>query len=153
MSTPSSKPRSLLAALLVVLPCGVLEDCVTPRAMWVAAGVPACEGELEATSGPRGGTALSFTVKHLAPASRVVAEATVYVVWIKPLDGPFQNVGALWLDEDLEGRFRTMTPRRRFDVRVTPEASAQVEQPNHQPVLASSVDRDDSVDRPSRASR
>jgi hypothetical protein len=79
-------------------------------------------------------------VKHLAPPSKMVSDATVYVVWIKPGDAAIQNVGALTLNENLEGRLDTVTPHRRFMVSVTPEPGARGAQPTHEAVFTSSVE-------------
>jgi hypothetical protein len=52
-----------------------------------------------------------------------------------------QNVGALTLDDDLEGVLETVTPHSRFLLSVTPEASGQVDQPRNPPVFTAQVDR------------
>ena len=105
-------------------------------------GVPASQGTVKATAGDNGNTNIAIRVKHLAPPSKVAADATVYVVWIQPRNAAKQSVGALRVNDNLEGSLDTVTPHRRFLVMVTPEPSGQVAQPTHEPVFTSDVDRD-----------
>lgn len=111
-----------------------------PQPMHSAADVPASQGTVRTTEGDNGNTKVSIRVKHLAPPSKMAGDATVYIVWIQPLDGEKQNVGALTLDNDLEGKLDTVTPHHRFQILVTPEPSGQVSQPSHEPVFTYSVE-------------
>lgn len=111
-----------------------------PEAMHSAPGVPASQGTVKATLGDNGNTNVALRVKHLAPPSKIAPEATVYVVWIQPLDGTKQNVGALTLNDDLEGSLDTLTPHKRFQISVTPEPSGLVAQPTHDPVFTYEVE-------------
>lgn len=105
--------------------------------------VPASQGTVEASDEDNGNTNIAVKVKHLAPPSKVAADATIYVVWVRPRNAGIQNVGALSLNEDLEGTLNAVTPHRRFSLLVTPEASARVSQPTHAAVFTSEVDRGD----------
>jgi len=106
-----------------------------------AAGVPASEGTVKASGGENGNTNLAIHVKHLAPPSKVAPDATVYVVWLLPRNAEIQNIGALTLNDNLEGSLVTVTPHRRFRVTVTPEAGGRGAQPTHEPVFTSEVER------------
>jgi hypothetical protein len=106
-----------------------------------AAGVPASQGTVSATKGDNGNTHLSLKVKHLAPPSKVSPDAAVYVVWLQPRNGEVQNIGALTLNDNLEGSLVTVTPHRRFRITVTPEAGGQVALPTHEPVFTSDIER------------
>ena len=111
-----------------------------PQAMHSASEVPASQGTVKATTGKNGNTDLSIRVKHLAPPSKIVSDATVYVVWIQPKDGDKQNIGALVLNDNLEGSLDTVTPHSRFSVSVTPEASGRAAQPGNAPVFTYEVE-------------
>jgi hypothetical protein len=74
-----------------------------------SASVPAVEGTVRATACENGNKKLEARVKHLAPATRVASDASVYVVWVKPRDGEVQNAGALLVDADVEGKRGTTT--------------------------------------------
>jgi hypothetical protein len=103
--------------------------------------VPASQGTVQASEAANGNTAVDVRVKHLAPASKLASDATVYVVWFQPLNAKAQNVGALSLNEDLEGRLETLTPHHRFKLLVTPEPSGLVAVPSHDAVFTAEVDR------------
>jgi hypothetical protein len=116
------------------------EQAVT-QTMTTSAIVPGGEGTVRASRADNGNTAVSVSVKHLAPPSKVAPNATVYVVWIKPPNGTIQNAGALRVDSNLTGSLEALTPFMSFRVMVTPEPNAQVAAPSHQPVLTSEVNR------------
>jgi len=105
--------------------------------------VPASEGTVKATKADNGNTDLEIHVKHLAQPSQVASEATVYVVWVEPRNTARQNVGALTLNDNLEGSLNTTTPYSQFMLAITPEPSGMVSQPSHQPVFTVEVDRAD----------
>lgn len=103
-------------------------------------GVLASEGTVRVSEADNGNTKVSLRVKHLAPPSKVQGDSTVYVVWIQPKEGEWQNVGALTLSDDLEGSLDTLTPHRRFKVLVTPEPNGQAAAPSHEPVFTYNVE-------------
>lgn len=127
----------LVAAALA----GIQFGCSSSQEMRSGYGVPASEGTVSATEGDNGNTKLEIRVKHLAVPSKLASDAKIYVVWVKPLDGDSQNVGALTLNDDLEGRLDTVTPHRQFLLSVTPEPNGQVAGPTHQPVFTTNIDR------------
>jgi hypothetical protein len=131
------------AAVPAVAAVGAQTACTKPQAMHSGQGVPASQGTVRATSGDHGNTKLTVRVKHLAPPWKMAPEATLYVVWVHPPDAASQNVGALTVDDNLEGRLDTVTPHRRFGLSVTPEASGQAAVPSREPVFTTTVDRSD----------
>lgn len=147
MKTQSSgiRPVLLLTAITVLVGAQLACEKVMfwrpkPQAMHSAEGVPASEGTVRVSDGDNGNTKVSIRVKHLAPPSKIAADSTVYVVWIQPVEGESQNVGALTLSEDLEGSLDTLTPHRRFKLSVTPEPNGQVAAPSHEPVFTYNVE-------------
>ena len=111
-----------------------------PQEMHSTSDASPSEGTVRVSEGDNGNTKVSVRVKHLAPPSKVAADATVYVVWIQPGEGERQNAGALTLNKDLEGSLDTLTPHRRFKLTVTPEPSGQVANPTHEPVFTYNVE-------------
>lgn len=97
------------------------------------------EGTVDARVGENGNTDIEVRVKHLSAPSKVEPDASVYVVWIEPQGSPIQNIGALQVDEDLVGAFNATTPHRIFRLSVTPEPSARMDNPSHEPVFTSEV--------------
>ena len=115
--------------------------CDTTRQMLSNADIPAGQGTVTVGAADNGNTDVSVRVKHLAPPSKLVPEAKTYVVWIQASNGLKQNVGALALNDNLEGSLDTVTPHRRFLLTVTPEPSGRVGTPSHTPVFTSWVER------------
>ncbi len=130
-----------LAIPTVAVFAAMPQGCSTPQPMRSGDGVPASQGTVKATAGPNGNTNLAIRVKHLALPSKVAADTTVYVVWVQPRNGAKQSVGALVLDDNLEGSLDTVTPHRRFQLIVSPEASGQVAYPAHEAVFTADVER------------
>lgn len=144
MTSPKSILRglSLAAALPALATLAALSlGCAMTQTMRSGAGVPASEGTVSATSESNGNTKVAVRVKHLAPPSKVAADATVYVVWVQPRNARPQNVGALTLNDNLEGSLDTTTPHHQFRLTVTPEPSGQVDLPTHEAVFTSNVDQ------------
>lgn len=133
-----------IAALACTSPgCGMFGGGKSEQTMNSSSNTPAAQGTVSTAEGDNGNTAVSVRVKHLAPPSKMVSDATVYVVWIQPGDAAIQNVGAMTLDDDLEGRLDTVTPHSRFKLTVTPEPGPRGSQPTNEPVFSSDVERRD----------
>ena len=115
--------------------------CDTTRQMLSDDDIPAGQGTVTVGAADNGNTDVTVRVKHLAPPSKLAAEARIYIVWIQPSDGVKQNVGALTLNDELEGHLATLTPHRRFLLTVTPEPGGRVMAPTHSPVFTSWVER------------
>jgi hypothetical protein len=99
--------------------------------------MPAAQGEVLAEPGENGNVRLTLHMRHLAPPEKMTTGATVYIVWVKSTaaDGKVQNVGALKPDAALEASLVTMTTLPEFDVMVTAEASASVQNPSGEPLF------------------
>jgi len=124
-------------ALLGLAACSHEPSGPQPVTLAASDKVPAAQGEFVLAQSADGNTKIHLAVEHMAPASRVASGATTYVVWVKPLasDGKPQNVGALQVNQDLQGTLDSVTPLKSFEVFVTPEASASVQQPSGQALL------------------
>lgn len=103
--------------------------------------IPAAEGVVRATPGENGNTRLRVHVRHLAKPDKVRRGATTYVVWVQPAGGVPQNMGALKVDGDLRGTLVTVTPLKSFDVFITLEQSATVQEPTADNLLSASIAR------------
>jgi hypothetical protein len=116
-------------------------SCDTTQQMLSSVSVPAGQGTVTFGAVDNGNTDVTIRVKHLALPSKIASNATTYVVWIQPSNGAKQNVGALALNDNLEGKLDTVTPHRRFLLTVTPEPGGRVGTPTHTPVFSSWVER------------
>ncbi len=142
------KPPTLIiqcGVLVVALPAlaalSLLHlGCAKPQPMVSASEVPASQGTVKATVGDNGNTKVSIRVKHLAPPSKIASDAVVYVVWLQPRNATKQNIGALVLNDNLEGSLDTVTPHSRFLITVTPEPGGKVAEPTHEPVFTAEVE-------------
>ena len=105
--------------------------------------MPAAEGTVLVTSGPNQNTRLKITVHHLAHPDRLGPGATVFVVWARPAErgASLQNLGALRVDNDLDGSLETVTPLRNFELLITAEAEAGSLQPSGEPLISARVNR------------
>lgn len=114
--------------------------CVGPTPMTPAASSPFSQGEVDASYHASGNGAVSVTVKHLGAANKLDKHATTYVVWLTP-DGTTdaQNVGALLVDGDMEGKYEFRTSFKKFTLTVSPESSAAVTRQSGASILSAQV--------------
>lgn len=126
---------SLLTAALAV-------GCATKEKMQGSALTPGAQGTVKASKASGGNTDLTVKVKHLAPPERVASGATDYIVWVQPEGSTsFQNVGALKVGKDEEGKYKTTIPFENFRLIVTPEPSRMMSQPTGPAVFDQTVKR------------
>lgn len=112
------------------------------RSMQSSATVPGAQGELSVSDGGNRNTSISIAVKHLANPKNLRSAAANYVVWSRPLSGGEpQNLGALLVDEDLNGKLQTITPFRQFALFITAEPAPNVLAPSGEPLLWTNVSR------------
>lgn len=134
--------RILASALLVAAAttgCALFGGGESKQPLKASAKNTSGQGTVETHLSKNGNTEVEVLVKHLSNPSKVAADASTYVVWIRPHNGEIQNVGALQVSDDLVGKFNTTTPHRVFTLMVTPEPSARMSQPTHEAVFTSEV--------------
>jgi hypothetical protein len=87
--------------------------------------IPAAEGTARLRATRNGNTEIKLSVKHLAPPARITAGAGVFVVWARGLapGAAAQNLGALRVDKNLNGKLTATTPMTSFDLFITCEES------------------------------
>jgi hypothetical protein len=108
-----------------------------------SARIPAAEGVVKVERGPNDNTRLRIEVAHLAPPDRLQPGATVFVAWAMPLQGssPPQNLGALLVDKNLDGRLETVTAWREFNLVITAESMPGGDRPTSETLLSREVRR------------
>jgi hypothetical protein len=108
----------------------VFVGCASKQEKLESKIAPAAEATVTANKGDNDNTKLNIKVKHLAEANKLSEDAKQYVVWVSPEGSNTpQNVGALKVDKDLEGRHETTIPYKNFRVFVTPEQSQMASAP------------------------
>lgn len=130
-----------LAACLALAACGTMRGSKGQTfPLQLGEGITAAKGEVHAKDDGKGNVDVELKVDHLAPAGMVRPDATTYVVWLRPKEtGQPQNVGVMKVGDKREGRFKTKTPFRDFDIFVTAETNAQVGEPGGDQVLRAAV--------------
>ncbi|MBC7540453.1 MAG: hypothetical protein H7281_16635 [Bacteriovorax sp.] len=134
------KKIKLMITFLVIM--GAFAGCATKQNMEGSNVVPGAAGMVTTKEADNNNTSMTVTVKHLAPAQKIYTGATNYIVWVQP-EGTdtYQNVGALQVDSDLEGKHTTTIPYRSFKVLVTPEMSSMTQSPTGPAVFEQRVMR------------
>jgi hypothetical protein len=102
---------------------------------------PAASGEVKASTGENLNTRLAIEVQHLAPPDRLMPGATSYVVWVASPgnEGAPQNIGALQVNDKLEGKLETVTPLQQFSLWITPEPSPRAQAPTGARIMSTRV--------------
>jgi hypothetical protein len=103
--------------------------------------VPAAEGSVEIGKDRNGNTEVRLKVEHLANPTSLSPSQANYIVWLQDKGFGPENQGELKVNGKLEGSFRTVTPRKNFDVFVTGENDGTVKLPSGLEVLRTTVSR------------
>ena len=93
--------------------------------------IPAAQGKVSLHRTKNGNVEIKLFVKHLAPPGRITPGATVFVVWARGLAqwAEAQNLGALKVDKNLNGKLRAVTAMPSFDLFITCEQTQTVTRP------------------------
>lgn len=111
-----------------------------PSLVGNAAVVPAAEGQVTTSQDKNGNTQIKVNVKHLASPERISPGAGNYVVWLRPAGAEsFRNIGALEVNDNLEGNYDTKVPYKQFVLIVTPESTTTAQKPSGPTVLMKNV--------------
>jgi hypothetical protein len=101
--------------------------------------VPAASGEIKASTDKNGNTTVELKVWHLAKPGNLTPSATVYVVWFQQQGQPPAKQGELKVNGKLSGEIKASTPMKNFDVSITAESDPNVNNPNGEEVLRTTV--------------
>jgi hypothetical protein len=128
----ATKLYGLLAATTV---CVALVSCSsgpTKKPLSASSSNQSGKGTVSVHKDANQNTALAVEVDHLGPPERVSSDAKTYVVWITPNGekNRTQSLGALAVDDQLNGRLEAVTPFKAFELFVTAEPSATVVKPS-----------------------
>jgi hypothetical protein len=104
--------------------------------------IQAGQGRLAVKKADGANEVVAVTVERMAPAPRVKAGATTYVVWLLPDGASYPtNVGVLAINKDMKGSLEFKTPFQKFEVFVTAEPSALSQVPSdHHRLLTAAID-------------
>ena len=102
---------------------------------------PAAEGKVISNNDRNGNTNVEIHVKHMATPQSLTPAHQAYLVWVQPRGKDAELLGALRVNEDLEGSLKATTPYKEFDVLVTAEDSMKPETPSSMVILKGTVER------------
>ena len=126
-------------ALLVLLLTGgvAAASAATKLPLGSSPQIPAAQGKVGLKSTKNGNVEIKLSVKHLAPPGRITSGANVFVVWARGLapGDAAQNLGALKVDKNLNGKFTAVTAMSSFDLFITCEQSQTVTMPTSPELL------------------
>ncbi|HLW53966.1 MAG TPA: hypothetical protein VKW06_14100 [Candidatus Angelobacter sp.] len=102
---------------------------------------PAAEGKVTTSNDRNGNTSVDIQVKHMATPQSLTPAQQGYVVWVQPRGKPAEMLGALRVNDDLEGSLKATTPYKDFDIFVTAEDNMKPETPSGMVILKGTVER------------
>jgi hypothetical protein len=122
----------VFAAMLAIWPLGSGKD----YRMTADPQVPAATGTVKVTKDKdNGNTAFDIKVHHLALPASLTPPEKAYLVWVQPRDAAPVKQGALGVDKDLKGEFKSVTVSKDFDLFITAEPGEDVPTPSGARVL------------------
>ncbi|HXB22028.1 MAG TPA: hypothetical protein VNV88_11635 [Candidatus Solibacter sp.] len=102
---------------------------------------PAAMGKVITSNDRNGNTEMEVQVKHMAAPQSLTPAKTTYLVWVQPRGKGPELLGALRVNEDLEGSLKATTPYKDFDLFITAEDSLKPETPGNMVILKGTVER------------
>lgn len=129
--------RSLVLVMVLTICSGL---CSAKKFPLIAATiVPGAAGKVEIGKDRNGNTEVKITVEHLAKPENLTPSKVGYVVWLQEKGADAENQGQLKVNKKLQATFKTVTPRKAFDVFVTGEEDPNVKSPAGLEVLRATV--------------
>ena len=102
---------------------------------------PAAEGKIITDNDRNGNTGVDIQVKHMATPQSLTPAKQTYLVWVQPRGKDPELLGALRVNENLEGSLKAATTYKDFDVLITAEDSMKPDAPSSMVILKGSVAR------------
>lgn len=124
----------ILSAAMITWPSGGQKIQMT-----ASHDVPAAQGTITVKNSKNQNTEVNVKVQHLAEPSSLTPPQDVYVVWFQPSGQNAKNEGELMVQGNRSGSLKTETPFKHFEVFITAEKNARVEQPTGPRVLSATV--------------
>jgi hypothetical protein len=102
---------------------------------------PAAEGKITTDSDRNGNTGIDIEVKHMATPQSLAPAKETYLVWVQARGKEPELLGALRVNENLEGSLKAATTYKEFEVFITAEDSMKPDLPSSMVILKGSVAR------------
>lgn len=102
---------------------------------------PAAEGKVTTDNDRNGNTGVDIEVKHMATPESLTPAKQAYLVWVKPRGKDAELLGALRVNQNLEGSLKAATPYKDFEILITAEDNMKPEMPSPMVILKGDVAR------------
>ena len=102
---------------------------------------PAAEGKVITDNDRNGNTGVEIEVKHMATPQSLTPPKQTYLVWVQPRGKDPELLGALRVNDNLEGSLRATTTYKDFEVLITAEDNVKPDTPSSMVILKGSVER------------
>ncbi len=102
---------------------------------------PAAMGKVITSNDRNSNTEVEVQVKHMATPQSLTPAKTSYLVWVQPRGKDPELLGALRVNEDLEGSLKATTPYKDFDIFITAEDNMKPDVPASMVILKGTVER------------
>ena len=102
---------------------------------------PSAQGTIVTSTDRNGNTQVEVKVKHLAKPQKLVPPRQAYLVWVQPKGAQPELLGALRVNDDLEGSLKATTTQKDFEVLVTAEDTMNPQVPSSNVLLRGDVER------------
>ena len=103
--------------------------------------LPPHEGKIITDNDRNGNTGVDIHVKHMATPQSLTPAKQTYLVWVQPRGKDPELLGALRVNENLEGSLKATTTYKDFDVLITAEDNTKPDTPSSMVILKGSVER------------
>ncbi len=128
-----------LVSLAIALSICTLGLMAKKFPLTAATTVPGARGDVEIGKDRNKNTEIKMKVEHLAHPESLTPPKSSYVVWLQEKGAEAENEGQLRLNKKLEGNFRTVTPRKNFDLFITAEQDAATKAPSGPEVMRATI--------------
>jgi len=102
---------------------------------------PAAEGKVNTDNDRNGNTGVDVQVKHLATPQSLTPAKQTYLVWVQARGKDPEILGALRVNDNLEGNLKAATPYKDFEIFITAEDNLKPDTPSSMVLLKGSVSR------------
>jgi hypothetical protein len=102
---------------------------------------PAAEGKIITDNDRNGNTGVDIEVKHMATPQSLTPARQTYLVWVQPRGKDPELLGALRVNDKLEGSLKAATTYKTFDVIITAEDNVKPDTPSSTVILKGTVER------------
>jgi len=101
------------------------------------------EAKITITSTRTNSNQIELNVRHIGALNKINPRAKNYIVWELPAGTSMkpQSLGPLYIDKTSQGKLKTVTPFRNFDIFITAESAPNPAQPTGEKLFWTTINR------------